>query len=132
MKIYTSYFGNVNKLKVSGIEPIGIARYKPRYYSGFNIVSVAPKPFMLDENMTEEQYVKHYQELVLDKLNIKEFIKTLEGLSGGKDVALCCYEKPGQFCHRHLLSEYLNKKANLNIKEFGVVEKVVDDSPTLF
>lgn len=133
MKIYTSYFGNINKLRAAGIEAIGIARYKPRYFSGFNVEIAAPKAFMLKEDITVEQYVDYYQELVLDKLNIKEFVAMLERLGGGRDVALCCYEKPGQFCHRHLLADWLNEKAHLGIKEFGVVEKKpVDDSPTLF
>lgn len=28
-------------------------------------------------------------------------------LSGGKDIALICYEKPTDFCHRHLVAEWL-------------------------
>ena len=27
----------------------------------------------------------------------------------GKDIALICYEKPSDFCHRHLVAEWLNK-----------------------
>lgn len=133
MKIYTSYFGNAKKLHEAKIEMVNIARYKPRYFSGFSIPSVAPLPFMLKDDMTVEEYVVHYNKLVLMPLNIEKFLQTLESLSGGKDVALCCYEKPGQFCHRHLLAEWLNKKGGLDIKEFGVKEeKVVEEAPTLF
>ena len=133
MKIYTSYFGNSKQLRSANVEMIGIARYKPRFFNGFNIVDVAPKPFMLSEDMTEEEYVAHYDKLVLEPLNIPKFIETLKSMSRGKDVALCCYEKPGQFCHRHLLSDWLNKKANLGIKEFGVKEETVaEEALTLF
>lgn len=126
MRIYTSYFGNVKQLQRSNVELVGIARYKPRYYSGFNLTDVAPKAFMLSDDMTQEEYVSHYEKLVLEPLDVKAFLKTLERISGGKDVALCCYEKPGQFCHRHLLAKWLNEKANLDIKEFGVKEETVE------
>lgn len=133
MKIYTSYFGNSKQLYNANVEMIGIARYKPRFFSGFNVVTVAPKPFMLDENMTEEEYISHYQKLVLEPLDVNKFIEMLKTMGRGKDVALCCYEKPGQFCHRHLLAEWLNKKANLGIKEFGVKEKIeAEEALTLF
>lgn len=133
MKIYTSYFGNSKQLQAANVEMIGIARYKPRYFTGFNVVAVAPKPFMLSDDMTVEEYVAHYEKLILEPLDIPNLVQTLEKMGGGKDVALCCYEKPGQFCHRHLLSDWLNKKANLGVKEFGVKEeKVAEEAPTLF
>ena len=52
-------------------------------------------------------------------LNIgrENILRELERLSGGKDVALICYEAPGDFCHRHLLVEYLNNNHNTNIRE---------------
>lgn len=133
MKIYTSYFGNSKQLHSANVEMIGIARYKPRFFNGFNIVAVAPKPFMLNDEMSEAEYVSHYEKLVLEPLDIPKFVETLKSMGGGRDVALCCYEKPGQFCHRHLLSGWLNEKANLGIKEFGVKEKTVaEEAPTLF
>lgn len=133
MKIYTSYFGNAKKLQEANVEMVNIARYKPRYFSGFSLLYAAPLSFMLKEDMTEEQYVEHYNNLVLKPLNIEVLLKTLRAIGGDKDVALCCYEKPGQFCHRHLLAKWLNEKAGLDIKEFGVKEeKKVEEAPTLF
>ena len=34
-----------------------------------------------------------------------------------KDVALVCYEKPSDFCHRHLVADWLNKNG-FECKEF--------------
>lgn len=31
-------------------------------------------------------------------------------------IALCCYEKSGDFCHRNLLTEYLSRQ-RLPVKE---------------
>ena len=28
---------------------------------------------------------------------------------GENDIALICYEKPSDFCHRHLVAEWLNQ-----------------------
>ena len=47
----------------------------------------------------------------------------IEMLSGGKDDALCCYEKPGDFCHRHILAKWITENTGIEITEFGVVEK---------
>jgi len=33
--------------------------------------------------------------------------EAIEKASGGKDIVLCCYEKTGEFCHRHVLAELL-------------------------
>ena len=35
-----------------------------------------------------------------------------------KDIALCCYEKPTDFCHRHLVAEWLNNNTDENIEEW--------------
>lgn len=34
MKIYTSYFGMLNKLERAGIEPVAICRGKPKWFNG--------------------------------------------------------------------------------------------------
>ena len=35
------------------------------------------------------------------------------------DIILLCYEKPGNFCHRHILAKKLNEDYGLNIKEWS-------------
>lgn len=60
---------------------------------------------------------------VLSKVNPQELIQTIQRFSNGQDVALCCYEKPGDFCHRHILAKWLTEKTEIEIKEFGVVER---------
>lgn len=46
-------------------------------------------------------------------LDPKEIEKKLYELSNGSDIALICYEKSEDFCHRHLVVDWLN---NNNIK----------------
>lgn len=33
----------------------------------------------------------------------------LEAVAKDRDIVLCCYEKPDEFCHRHILAEWLGK-----------------------
>ncbi|MBR6262720.1 MAG: DUF488 domain-containing protein [Prevotella sp.] len=117
MEIYTSYFGHLKKLGAAGIKPIGIARWKPHFYNGVNMFSVAPTRYMLSDDCDEEEYLVLYDEM-LKRLGAKRILQEIESLSGGRNVALLCYEKPGDFCHRHLLADFLNKELGLNIREF--------------
>jgi uncharacterized protein (DUF488 family) len=36
---------------------------------------------------------------------------------------MLCYEKPEDFCHRHILADFLNEKLNLDIKEYEFNDK---------
>lgn len=122
MRIYTSYFGNLRRLSASGVIPIGIALWKPKFFTGASLMTVAPSKYMVKGDCSRDEYVTLYNRMLsgLDPYKVLEQINTL---SGGKDCALCCYEKPGDFCHRHLLAEWITKRTGIEIKEFGVVEK---------
>lgn len=136
MKIYTSYFGNAKALDRNGIMIVSIACWQPRFLSIPCIMrNVAPTPWMV-KKASHEQYLDAYRQ-ILSKVDPYEFINSLERISGGRDVALCCYEKPGDFCHRHLLAEYLTKHTGIEVKEFDTTppapkkpEKI--EPPSLF
>lgn len=135
MKIYTSYFGNAKALAKAGVMIVSVARWQPRYLSvPASMLDVAPTPWMMKE-ATREQYLESYQR-ILSQLNAENFIKRLETLSGGRDVALCCYEKPGEFCHRRLLADFLSLKTGIEIEEFGPKPEPpkppVSKTPSLF
>lgn len=117
MKIYTSYFGNSKALAKNNIMIVSIACWQPRFLSIPCVMSnVAPTPWMV-KKASHQQYLDAYQQ-ILSKVDPYEFINSLERISGGRDVALCCYEKPGDFCHRHLLAEYLTKNTGVEVTEF--------------
>lgn len=108
MKIYTSYFANMKALTKENVMAISIARYSPRWYKGPQYTNVAPYGYMLSESCSREQYLQKYDE-ILNHLDADKVVNDIKAISQGRDVALCCYEKPGDFCHRHLLSEWLRK-----------------------
>ena len=122
MKIYTSYFGNARKLKEAGVMIICVAIGRPRFLSVPQMINVAPTRYMISGACSHEEYLKLYDG-ILAKQDARKVIEQIKALSNGKDVALCCYEKPGDFCHRHILGKWLTEKTGIEITEFGFVEK---------
>lgn len=111
--IYTSYFANIKRL--SGIVPISIARITPKYLTMETYLNLAPTMPML--HMPIDKYLVKYAE-ILAKLDPIDVLNDLEKLADGKPLALLCYEKPNEFCHRQLVSKWLNKSLNLDIEEW--------------
>lgn len=111
----------MSKLSKEGIVPICIARYAPKWYYGLKYLDVAPTDYMLSNACNHQEYLAKY-EGILSRLVPSNVIKAISALSQGKDVALCCYEKPGDFCHRHLLSEWFRKNG-YDVKEWEPEEK---------
>lgn len=108
--IYTSYFAKLRSLP-DDIIPISICGKAPDWYNGLQYKKLAPKfDFFIKwkENHDNNYYIKCFIEQVLNNLNAEEVCKELYNLSNGKDIALICYEKPSDFCHRHLVSAWLN------------------------
>lgn len=116
--IYTTYFANLRNLP-DNIIPIAICGKSPNWYNGLEYKKLAPKyGFFMEwkQNHDNDYYVKCFKEQVLDKLDILSVLRELIDL-GGTDIALVCYEKPDDFCHRHLVSEWLREN-DINVKEF--------------
>ena len=124
MKIYTSYFANLKKVYAANIAPIGIARFSPKYFYGNNLLTLAPRADML--SMEQDRYDREYKK-ILSQLNPHVIYKRIEEIAEGRDVALLCYEKFGEHCHRHLVAEWLNKELGLDITEFGYSARKIQE-----
>ena len=123
MKIFTSYFGNSRKLKEAGVNMICVAIGKPRFIAiMYPMLNVCPTRYMVSGPCSHDEYLKLYDRILASQ-DANQVVKQIEMLSGGKDVALCCYEKPGDFCHRHILAKWITENTGIEITEFGVVEK---------
>lgn len=80
-----------------------------------NYIELAPTTSML--KMPIDKYlVKYYK--ILENLDPNKVIEDLNELAGGKPFVMLCYEKPNEFCHRQLVSAWLNDKLNLEIEEW--------------
>ncbi|HOM05910.1 MAG TPA: DUF488 family protein [Candidatus Kapabacteria bacterium] len=123
--ICTSYFGNIKKL--CGLFPISIARITPSYLNIPSYLNLAPTFSML--KMPIDKYLVEYNK-ILENLDPNKVIEDLNEIAGGKPFVLLCYEKPNEFCHRHLVSAWLKDKLNLQIEEWKDTQK--DTQLTLF
>lgn len=125
--IYTTYFAKIRKLP-DNVIPISIAGKAPNGYTGLQYKKLAPKYIFFQEwkkNHDNEYYIECFQKEVLDKLNPQQVITELFDLVPERfnkrlkqtnsslwdnpyvHIALVCYEKPTDFCHRHLVAEWL-------------------------
>ena len=132
--IYTSYFGNVKKLKAENpsIFPVSIAGRSPKGFDGMKFTPLAPlyswwkewrEKFGENPDSAEsvEWYSRKYKDTVLGELNPKtvaELLETAASKYGKKDVILLCYETPDRFCHRKLIEEWLNA-TGIRCSEYG-------------
>lgn len=111
-KIWTSYWGGHAKWPTDAI-PIGITRYKPHFFYGINLESLAPSENLLwkwknnqiDEYMFERLYFEELRERGFTPEGVKSILREAVGY---RPIILCCYEKPDEFCHRHLLAKWLD------------------------
>ena len=123
--IYTSYFAKLRTLP-KNIIPISICAKTPDWYNGLQYKKLAPKYDFFKkwkENHDNDYYIKCFEEQVLGKLDAHEVVRELDSLMtdvvtsidygfelscGTPQFVLICYEKPSDFCHRHLVAKWLN------------------------
>jgi uncharacterized protein YeaO (DUF488 family) len=117
--VYTSYFAIMKKLPPE-IVPISICAKAPDWYTGKQYKKLAPKHGFFAEwkkNHDNQYYIEHFNREVLDLLDPKKVLKELNAIAEGKPFALVCYEKPEDFCHRHLVADWLTKNG-IEAKEY--------------
>ena len=110
MMIYTSYFGKIRKLS-EDIVPISICGKAPEWYNGLEYKTLAPKyDFFMQYKQDHDtaKYTESYYDRVLRDLLHHKVLLDLMRMSKGKDVCLLCYERPDEFCHRHIVCKWLN------------------------
>ncbi len=115
MKIYTTFFDNLQNLP-KHITPISICLKSPAEWCGLHYGKLAPKAsffYQWRKDRNNDAYVKQYHAEVLRELDAKDVIDELKSLSKyAEEIALVCYEAPGEFCHRHLVAEWLTKNGH--------------------
>lgn len=113
---YTSYFAKMKSIP-EGMIPISICAKAPDWYNGLQYKRLAPTYDILmryKSNGDTEEFERDYKSQVLSKLNIDDVVEELLDLAYDIDIrfnsiCLLCFEKSGDFCHRHLVAEELKK-----------------------
>lgn len=128
MKIYTGYFAKVKTYQNAGLVPISIAR-SAKYYNGLSYIQLAPPYWLIKQS--EKIYVPEFMKL-LSTLKPLWVYEELKRLSNNRDIILLCHEKAGDFCHRHLVADWLNVNLKLDIMEFQEKKAVIIEQKSLF
>lgn len=109
--IYTSYFANIKNLPNNFI-PIAICGKAPDNWDGLCYKRLAPKWEFFKvwkDNHDNNYYISNFYSQVLSKLNPQSVVRELFNMCPkGTFPVLICYEKPDDFCHRHLVADWLN------------------------
>ena len=109
--IQTSYFA-----KYKGENAVSISLSKPNWYQCREYKKLAPTWDLLNKykrDKDEDYYIGCYYREVLSKLNPQQVYDEL-----GENAVLLCWEKNSDFCHRHLIAEWLENHLGIEVREY--------------
>lgn len=120
MKLWTSNFA-----KASGNRrAVSIAVGAPKWFDGKQYSKLFPPWWLVkskDEYSTEE-WERHYYKDVLSKLDPVKVAAEL-----GEGAVMLCWEKPEDFCHRHIVARWMTS-AGVKVEELaGMPEKAAKE-----
>ncbi|WP_256872013.1 hypothetical protein [Nostoc sp. TCL26-01] len=119
MTVYTSYYAG----EVKG-EAVSISLYPPPNWKGKHLPLFAPTPELLSwwkssakdaisyagrNAIAQEQYKQKFREILDSRLTLIQ-LWVGKQKDNPEDTTLCCFEKTGDFCHRHQISEEVVQK----------------------
>ena len=129
MKFYTSYFAMWPKLPADSMR-VSISRYPPDFFKGdlpagmFRSDLLAPSAGLLsdyksgavDESAYKRRYVTELAGSLYKKgfTSFESYFRRVRNIYENDvspaygSVIFLCYEKPGEFCHRHILADLMN------------------------
>lgn len=122
------FTGNYEECKSGNLISISGDRGKSAGFNGKVIIELAPKREfwkkwrnnigIIPEEENTRFYIENYYNQVLSKVNIEELLKD------EKDPILLCYEKGQDFCHRHVLAEYIELKYGIKVPDIRIDEEL--------
>jgi hypothetical protein len=113
--IFTSYYAG----EIRG-EAVSISLYPPKGFQGKHLPLFAPTPELLkwwkssaSDTNAEQEYTRQFHEILLCRQQLID-IWVAKQQQNSHEMTLCCYEKTGDFCHRHqvgreIIQRYLPK-----------------------
>lgn len=115
-KIYTSNYAR----HCDNPMAIGISLTIPEWYNGKYLKYLAPRSEMLGkfkqngESYSQRKYTRDYIDLLKARnVNPHQLIKKIPDGS-----ILLCYETPGEFCHRRILADWVERHTGFIIQEW--------------
>ena len=122
------FTGNYEECKAGNLISISGDRGRKVGFVGKAMPKLAPKKGFwttfnnnigkIPEEENIRYYIEEYFKQVLSKVDIEELLKD------EKDPILLCYEKGQDFCHRHVLAEYIEIMYGIEVRDIKVDEKL--------
>lgn len=106
-----------SSFRISGSDPnaVSIARY-PMFWSGRRYLALAPSRTLLKawkaKELSEDEYTERFRQETLSALDPDQVFQDL-----GQDAILLCFEPPGEFCHRRIVAQWLEKALGIAVPE---------------
>lgn len=127
--MFTGYFAKLSTYIRAGLIPISICGKAPDWYQGLQYKKFAPKWAFFNEwkngshKGDNNYYIEHFNSEILDKLDFEFEKSELKRLTQDQldRTILICYEKPGDFCHRHLVADWF-KLHGLDCHEYCILK----------
>jgi hypothetical protein len=98
---------------------ISIARRAPRSAKCLSYRKLAPGPWF--NSVSQEEYVRRYNEEILGPLDPRTVYDELCALAGDAEPVLLCWEKPpfggANFCHRRMVADWLGAALGIEVPE---------------
>lgn len=120
MDLYTSCFSNISELPEEAV-PISICLKTPDWFQEAEYKALAPKRGFFEtyrRNHDKSYYTQCYRAQVLAPLDADEVFHELSLMTGGRTAVLLCYEQMEEFCHRHLVAQWLTENG-YSVKEWS-------------
>ena len=119
--IQTSYFANWRNFP-DGKRKISISRFTPKWFKeDHNALELAPSAELLLETkagkVSDAEYEERYIRETLSKLDPQEIARKY------KDSIFLCYESSEDFCHRQIVSAWLNEN-KVPVEEVRNIEHI--------
>lgn len=111
-KIYTSYFARACKI-VPDRRLVSVALTTPEGWGGIYLRELNPTPALLysykNGTITKQEYEEEYRKYILSNIDPILLSNKLMG------KVMCCWEKTGEFCHRHIITAWLEEAISTDI-----------------
>lgn len=121
--IYTGYYAKLKKYEKAGLTPIAVSGVIPKFYTDrYRYMDFAPRYSFFkawkNKEINDSEYAMMYKDYLntLDKEEIRFDFKEYNTVE--HSCILLCYEKPEDFCHRHILADWLEENFGYRVEEY--------------
>ena len=122
----TGYFAKAKQYADAGFALVSIALKQPWFLPNglrlFQLRHLAPSEELLALKDNPIVYAPKYMADILSEQNAEAMLARLRNIATEAKtdkVVLLCWEAPGKFCHRHLVSSWLRSQLGIDVREMS-------------